>query len=234
MTAPVSRETPATPDAAQLVFGARLGLAEQYVATLATDGIGRGLIGPNEGARLWERHVLSCALVCELVAERTAVCDLGSGAGLPGIPMAIRRPDLTVTLVEPLLRRATFLAEVVDGLGLDNVEVVRDRAERLHGQRRFPVVTSRAVAPLGRLLSWSLPLVAPEGAVLAMKGRSAPQEVEEVQPGLSAAGLQAAEVIVLDQLKFLPPPTVVRVEVGRSVLLTWPQHSGGGRRKART
>jgi 16S rRNA (guanine527-N7)-methyltransferase len=232
VTAPVSRETPATPPVALTVFGERLPLAEQYVAALASDGIERGLIGPNEGPRLWERHVLGCALVSDLVESDRAVCDIGSGAGLPGIPLAIRRPDLRLTLVEPLQRRAGFLNDVVAALRLDNVEVVRARAEHLHGERRFPVVTSRAVAPIERLLSWSLPLVAAGGAVLAMKGRSAPDEAKEVQSALAAAGLPAAEVIVLDQLRNVPPPTVVRVEVGRTALLRWPQHSGARRRKA--
>lgn len=234
MTAPVSRETPPTPDAALTLFGDTLPVAEQYVAALATDGIERGLIGPNEGPRLWERHVLGCALVADLVGQGRSVCDIGSGAGLPGIPLAIRRPDLSLTLVEPLQRRASFLTEVVAGLGLDNVEVVRARAEELHGRRRFPVVTSRAVAPLERLLSWSLPLVAGSGAVLAMKGRSAPEEVAGVERALASAGLPPAEVIVLDHLELFSPPTVVRVEVGRVPVHGWPQHSGRGRRKART
>ena len=234
MTAPVSRETPPTPPAAARVFGDRLPLAEQYVALLGTAGIERGLIGPNEGPRLWERHVLSCALVSDLVRDDTAVCDVGSGAGLPGIPLAVRRPDLTVTLVEPLQRRSVFLAEAVAALGVDNVEVVRARAEDLHGHRRFPWVTARAVAPLERLLTWSLPLVEASGTLLAMKGRSAPEEVAAVGPALSAAGLPPAEVIVLDQLEMFSPPTVVRVEVGRNALLRWPQHSAGGRRKTRT
>jgi 16S rRNA (guanine527-N7)-methyltransferase len=215
------------------MFGERLPLAEQYVGVLATAGIERGLIGPNEAPRLWERHVLSCALVSDLVETDAAVCDLGSGAGLPGIPIAIRRPDVTVTLVEPLLRRSRFLEEVVADLALGNVEVVRARAERLHGQRRFPVVTARAVAPLERLLSWSLPLVEANGAVLAMKGRSAAEEVAAVQPALEGAGLAAAEVIVLDQQEFFSPSTVVRVEVGRSALLRWPQHSGRRRETRR-
>ena len=155
----VSRETPPVPDSARGVFADRWELAAAYADLLATAGVTRGLIGPRETARLWDRHLLNCAALTEVLPEGATVCDIGSGAGLPGLVVAIRRPDLRVTLVEPLLRRTTFLAEAVETLGLDNVEVVRDRAEQLHGTRRFQVVTSRAVAPLPRLLAWSMPLV---------------------------------------------------------------------------
>jgi len=122
------------------------------------------------------------------------VADVGSGAGLPGLVVAIARPALTVTLVEPLLRRTTFLREVVENLGLDNVEVVRGRADALHGARSFDAVTSRAVAPLGRLLEWSMPLVAPTGALVAMKGSSVSDEVEEARPVLTRLGCAEPEV----------------------------------------
>ncbi len=145
----VSRETPPVPTSAQGVFAARLDLAERYAALLADAGVVRGLIGPREAPRLWERHLLNCAVLADALPEDADVCDLGTGAGLPGVVLAIRRPDLRVTLVEPLLRRTTFLDEVVADLGLDNVEVIRGRAEELHGRREFSVVTSRAVAPLG-------------------------------------------------------------------------------------
>jgi 16S rRNA (guanine527-N7)-methyltransferase len=160
-------------------------LAERYAELLATDGVVRGLIGPREAPRLWDRHLVNCALLADLVPEGATVCDIGSGAGLPGLVLAIARPDLTVTLVEPLLRRTTFLHEVVDALGLTTVEVVRGRADSLHGERRFDVVTSRAVAPLGRLLAWSMPLVAPEGALVAMKGSSVAEEIVEARDDLA-------------------------------------------------
>ena len=144
---------------------------------LATDGVVRGLIGPREVPRLWERHLVNCALLGLGVPRGVTVADVGSGAGLPGLVLAIGRPDLRVTLVEPLLRRTTFLTEAVEHLALANVEVVRDRAEALHGQRSFDVVTSRAVAPLDRLARWCLPLVVPGGRMLAMKGSSAADEV---------------------------------------------------------
>src|SRR6478735_6249465 len=174
----VSRETPSTPDLARRAFSSdRLPLAERYVELLATAGVERGLIGPREAPRLWERHVLNCLALSGAVPRDASVADVGSGAGLPGLVLAIGRPDLRVTLVEPLLRRTTFLAEAVEQLALPNVEVVRDRAEALHGRRSFDVVTSRAVAPLDRLVRWCLPLVAPGGRMLAMKGSSAADEV---------------------------------------------------------
>src|SRR3954447_14377287 len=145
---------PPVPASAREVFGDRWPLAASYADLLASDGVSRGLIGPRETPRLWERHLFNCAVLGgELVAPDAAVCDIGSGAGLPGLVLAIQRPDLRLTLVEPLLRRTTFLTEVVGRLGLDNVTVVRDRAEILHGAVGFDVITSRAVAPLPRLLS---------------------------------------------------------------------------------
>ena len=165
----------------------RLALAERYAAWLADDGVVRGLIGPREAPRLWERHLLNCAVLGEAVPAGARVADLGSGAGLPGLVLAIARPDVHVTLVEPLLRRTTFLEEVCADLaphGLDNVSVVRGRAEALHGERTFDVVTARALAPLERLLGWGMPLVAPHGALVAMKGSSAGEEIEAAAPVL--------------------------------------------------
>ena len=150
----------------------------------------RGLIGPREAPRLWDRHLLNCAVLGEVVPRGVAVADVGSGAGLPGLVLAIARPDLRVTLVEPLLRRTRFLDEVVDLLGLQaQVEVLRGRAEELADGRTFDVVTARAVAPLERLARWCLPLVAPGGELVAMKGASAPAEVVEAGPDAAAAGL---------------------------------------------
>ncbi len=175
----------------------RMELAERYAGLLATDGVVRGLIGPREVPRLWDRHLVNCALLAELLPEGVTVCDIGSGAGLPGLVLTIARPDLKVTLVEPLLRRTTFLEEVVAGLGLSDVEVLRGRAEVLHGQRRFAVVTSRAVAPLDRLLRWSMPLVEPTGALVAMKGSSVVEEIAAAAPVLSELGCSDPEVVEL-------------------------------------
>jgi len=195
----VSRETPSTPDLARRAFSSdRLPLVERYVELLATAGVQRGLIGPREAPRLWERHVLNCLAVAEAVADDSTLADLGSGAGLPGLVLAIGRPDLRVTLVEPLQRRTIFLDEVVEELGLEQVRVVRGRAEELHGVERFDVVTARALAPLSRLLGWAMPLVAPTGVLLAMKGSSAAREIEEAGPVLRR--LQCATP-VLEELR---------------------------------
>ena len=204
------------PASARGVFGSRLSLAEGYVRLLATDGVTRGLIGPREAPRLWERHLLNCAVLSDVVGERAEVCDIGSGAGLPGLVLAIRRPDLRVTLVEPLLRRTTFLAEAVTALALDTVEVVRGRAEDLHGQRTFDVVTSRAVAPLPRLLDWSMPLVRPGGELLAMKGSSAEREVIEGSASMRRWGISDAEVLQVGSAVIDPPTTVIRARSSRS------------------
>jgi 16S rRNA (guanine527-N7)-methyltransferase len=185
---------PPVPDIAREVFGDRWPLAALYAELLATDGVLRGLIGPREAPRVWERHLFNCALLTELLALGADVCDIGSGAGLPGVVLAISRPDLRVTLVEPLLRRTTFLTEVVGRLGLENVTVVRDRAENLHGTVGFDVVTSRAVAPLPRLLAWSMPLVLPGGCLLALKGSSAREEVVTSRADLSRWRVASTQV----------------------------------------
>ena len=202
------------------MFGSeRLALAERYAAMLAGDGVVRGLIGPREVPRLWERHLVNCAVLAEVVPEHATVCDLGTGAGLPGIVLAIARPDLQVTLVEPLLRRTTFLEQAVSELGLTGCEVRRARAEQLHGSMRFDVVTSRAVAPLPRLLAWSMPLVSPAGALLAMKGSRAAEEVAESAEDLRRLGCADPEVLSLGAgapALLDPPTTVVRVVWDRS------------------
>jgi len=225
----VSRETPPVPDAVRGVFpSARLRLIERYAALLATDGVVRGLIGPREAPRLWDRHLLNCGVLAELVPDDATVCDIGSGAGLPGLVLAIARPDLRVTLVEPLLRRTTFLAEVAEQLALDHVEVVRGRADALHGQRSFDVVTSRAVAPLDRLLGWSMPLVAPHGALVAMKGSSVAEEVEAARPVLRALGCAEPEVSVLGADRLETPTYALRVAWADPAHVSWPLASASG------
>lgn len=203
------------------MFSHALPVAEAYAALLADDGVVRGLIGPREAPRLWERHLVNCALLGEAIEPDADVCDIGSGAGLPGLVLAIARPDLRITLVEPLLRRTTFLDEVVERLGLRNVEVVRARAEELHGTREFAVVTSRAVAPLERLLDWSMPLVRQGGALVAMKGASAADEVAAATTSLRRHGAGTVEVLTLGVGVIEPPTTVVRVEATRPSRLGW-------------
>ena len=211
------------PDAARGVFpSARVPLIERYAELLATDGVVRGLIGPREAPRLWDRHLLNCAVLGELVPAGATLCDIGSGAGLPGLVLAIARPDVRMTLVEPLLRRTTFLAEVVDRLQLDNVEVARGRAESLHGRRTFDVVTSRAVAPLDRLLGWSMPLVAPDGTLLAMKGASVTEEVEAARPVLRELGCTDPEISVLGAERLETPTYALRVAWADPAHVSWP------------
>lgn len=197
-------EVPAQPDvvagelppdleaAATALFGAGLGAARRYATVLATTGVERGLLGPREVPRTWDRHVLNSAVAECAVEEGATVVDVGSGAGLPGIPLALARPDLRVVLLEPLLRRATFLGEVVEELELGSrVRVVRGRAEDGSVRRDVgdaDVVTSRAVAPLARLAGWCLPLARVGGRVVALKGASAADEVERDRAAVVRAG----------------------------------------------
>ncbi len=204
----------AVPAAAELLFGDRLELAVRYVEHLATTGVEWGLIGPREVPRLWERHVLNCAVISDLVPHDVLVLDVGSGAGLPGLPLALGRPDLRVVLVEPLLRRVEWLDLVVDDLGLDAVQVRRARAEEVVGQLSAPVVTARAVAPLDRLARWGLPLLEPGGAMLAVKGRTAEQEVTATRAGVRRAGGVSTEVLTVGSELLEEATTVVRVTVG--------------------
>lgn len=196
--------------AAVEVFGDTYGLAERYVDILRTTGVEWGLIGPREVDRLWERHVLNSAALADLLPAGASVVDVGSGAGLPGVPLALCRPDLHVTLLEPLLRRDAFLRQTVTALGLDDrVEIVRARAE--DHRRTYDVVVARAVAPLGRLLAWCTPLRSPTGLILALKGRSATEEVEAAAGALLARRL-TAEVLSVRAHTSAEPTTVVRVQ----------------------
>lgn len=206
----VSRETPPAPESAQGVFAGRLPLAEAYAASLATDGVTRGLIGPREVSRLWERHLLNCAVVSEVLDEGSSVADVGSGAGLPGIALAIVRPDLRLTLVEPLLRRTSYLVEIAAQLELRNVEVVRARADEVT-DRSFDVVTSRAVAALDKLARWSMPLVRRGGSMVAMKGSRAHEEVSASAQLLRKWSTEPARVVVVGGDVLSPPTTLVQV-----------------------
>lgn len=185
---------PAAPSGAAAVFGGRLGLAERFVAILADTGVTHGLIGPREVPRLWERHVLNCAVIEDAFPEGASVVDVGSGAGLPGVALAIARPDLSVHLVEPMLRRTTWLEGVVDELALGSVTVHRGRAEELAGSLSAPWVTARAVARLDKLARWCVPLLEDGGTLVAMKGRSAADELAEDAAALARLGLGAGVV----------------------------------------
>jgi len=213
----VPAELPAPPATAAGVFGDALDRAVAYAELLATDGTVRGLIGPREVPRLWDRHLLNSAVVAELVPPGARVVDIGSGAGLPGIPLALARPDLAVTLLEPLARRAAFLAEAGERLRLANVSVRRGRAEEPAVRRELAgadVVTARAVAPLDRLAGWSLPLLRPGGVLLAVKGEAAADELEAARVALARLGAGAAEVVRCGVGTVDPATTVVAVTRG--------------------
>lgn len=196
-------------------FGDSLAKAERYVELLATDGVTRGLIGPRETSRLWDRHLLNCALAAELVPELGELVDIGSGAGLPGIVLAMLRPRLHVVLLEPLLRRSVFLEECVSALDLPNATVVRARAEdKAASGIRADVATARAVAPLDRLVGWAAGLLRPGGQLLAIKGQSAAAELEAAEPVLSRLGVQSAEVLQAGHGRVVSATTIVRVVIG--------------------
>ncbi len=201
--------------AAERIFGDRRDLAKRYVEHLATSGIERGLIGPREVPRLWSRHVLNCAVVAELIADGAKVADVGSGAGLPGLCLAIARPDLYVTLIEPLERRVTWLEEVVMDLGLGNVGILRARAEAAIGKVECTVVTARAVSALDSLAQLTIPLLGGKGVLLAIKGRSAGEEVTKAAKTIKKLGGVQTEVVLAGADILEEPTTVVRIKVAR-------------------
>ncbi len=207
---------PAPPSTAAQVFGPALPLATRFAALLATDGVQRGLLGPREVPRLWDRHLLNCAVVAELVPADTEVVDVGSGAGLPGIVIAMLCPSVRMILLEPMLRRTIFLEECIAALELANVTVRRGRAEDLAGAVRADVATSRAVAPLDRLVPLSAGLVRPGGTILAIKGRDAEAELEQAAPVLRRLGVRSADVVKVGQGIVEPPATVVRIRTGET------------------
>jgi 16S rRNA (guanine527-N7)-methyltransferase len=208
----VSRETE-RPDDGLITdwFGAGSAQIQRFAELLATEGVRRGLIGPRELPRLWTRHILNCVVIQELIARGRSVADLGSGAGLPGVVLAVARPDLSVTLIEPLLRRTRFLEEVTADLELSNVTVVRARAEELRGRVAFDVVVARAVAPLDRLAGWGLPLCVPGGELLAIKGSSACAELEQSAAVLARLRAGQASIQMCGAGVVEPATTVVRI-----------------------
>ncbi|MGH3656997.1 MAG: 16S rRNA (guanine(527)-N(7))-methyltransferase RsmG [Micromonosporaceae bacterium] len=198
--------------AAEHYFGERLPLAERYADLLATDGVVRGLIGPREVPRIWDRHLLNSVALLELLGSAATVTDVGSGAGLPGLALAIARPGLNVVLVEAQLRRTTFLEEAVANLGLDNVSVLRARAEEAVGRAEpADVVVARAVAPLDRLVTWCLPLASVGGRLLALKGASAVDEIRTHQDAVRKAGGGEPGLVACGAEFLEPAATVIQV-----------------------
>jgi 16S rRNA (guanine527-N7)-methyltransferase len=202
----------AAPAAAAEIFGPRLEVAERYAELLAGAAVERGLLGPREAERVWDRHILNSTAIAELLDSGDRIVDIGSGAGLPGIPLAIARADLQVVLVEPMLRRSQFLQSAVSELDLP-VEVVRGRAEdqpvldRLGG--RMDAAVSRAVAALDKLTRWSLPLLRPGGRLLALKGESARDEVNRHRRVMASLGATDVRVVTCGANYLDPPATVV-------------------------
>jgi 16S rRNA (guanine527-N7)-methyltransferase len=211
------------------LFGDRADLARRFFVHLATSAVTRGLIGPREVPRLWSRHLLNCAAVSELVPAGASVVDVGSGAGLPGIAIAIARPDVSVTLVEPLQRRVSWLEEVVADLGLGNLTVLRARAEEIRGSVGADVATARAVASLPVLAGWCLPLVRPGGLLLAVKGRTAAEELTASVDELTRLGATGWEIRSCGEATLAEPTTVVCVTAGTAAR----RPSGGRARVAR-
>jgi 16S rRNA (guanine527-N7)-methyltransferase len=196
------------------MFGPALSLAERYAELLAGPAVEQGLIGPRETDRLWDRHLLNCAAVAELVPHPCSLIDLGSGAGLPGVVIAMLLPDTDVVLLEPMARRVAFLEECVAVLGLGNVVVRRGRAEDAAGQLVADVVTARAVAPMERLAGLALGLVRPGGLVLAVKGAGAAEELARAEPVLGRLGVRDAAVVHAGSGRVDPPPAVIRLTAG--------------------
>ena len=209
---------PSMPVAARSFLGDAAPGVERYAKLLAGAGVERGLLGPNEVPRLWERHLLNSAVIAELVPRAPRPCslvDLGSGAGLPGIVLALVLPDVEVVLLEPALRRATFLQECVADLALGNARVVRARAEQMAGELAADVVTARAVAPLDRLAAMALGLLKPGGILLAVKGAKAVAEIRDAERALSRLGVRDVEVLTAGSGKVDPAATVVRLTAPR-------------------
>jgi len=222
-------EVSAAPRGADAFFGTSVARAHRYAEILAGAGVERGLIGPREVDRLWERHLFNSAAVAELLGPNERVADIGSGAGLPGIPLALARPDLRLTLIEPMLRRTDFLREVIEELAID-ATVVRGRAEDLTVRQRvgeMDAVVSRAVASLDKLTKWSLPLLRPGGRMLAIKGERAEDELREHRRGMTARGAVDERVVICGADYLNPPATVVVARRGEPIR----QSNRAGRRR---
>lgn len=206
---------PPTPSAAYRVFGARTPLAERYARLLAGPAVTRGLLGPHEVDRIWRRHILNCAVLADLIPPSASAVDIGSGAGLPGIVLAIGRPDLEITLLDSALRRVAFLEECVEVLELGpRVRVQRARAADVASNFAADVVTARAVARLDRLAGWAMPMLRPGGQLLAVKGEKAEDELARARPILESLMVRDAAVVRVGQGIVDPPTTVVRVIAG--------------------
>lgn len=204
-------ETENEPAVAAELFGDRIDLARAFTASLAREGEERGLIGPLELPRLWTRHILNSVIAAPLF--HGSVADIGSGAGLPGIVLAIARPDVKWALIEPMERRVTWLTEQVEALGLTNVVVQRARAEDVHPAEGFDVVTARAVSALRTLIPLTAPLVRDRGELALLKGMNAANEIEAAQKQIKKFRLSDVRVEVLGEGVLTETTRVVRARV---------------------
>jgi 16S rRNA (guanine527-N7)-methyltransferase len=204
-------EVSAAPQAAEALFGSAQDRAQRYAQILAGAGVERGLLGPHEIDRLWDRHILNSVAIAELLEPGERIADIGSGAGLPGIPLALARPDLRLTLIEPLLRRSEFLREVVEDLGVE-ITIVRGRAEDRSVRQQvgeMDAVVSRAVAALDKLTKWSVPLLRPGGRMVAIKGERAEEEIREHRRVMASLGAVDVRVMRCGADYLDPPATAV-------------------------
>ena len=197
----------AEPESAKAIFGPQIEKARAFAQKLANDSNDLGLLGPRELDKLWSRHILNSAVVAETVKAGDLVADVGSGAGLPGIPMAIALPEARFVLIEPMERRSNWMLDVLEELGLTNVEVRRDRAEEVL-DLKFDIVTARAVAALDKLLRLTVPLLKPGGSLIALKGSKAAEEIEAAKKLQKKLGIASFEIQICGE-KFLAEPTSV-------------------------
>lgn len=196
--------------AGQALFGSQWEHAQRYVDHLCTTGITHGLLGPREIPRMWSRHLLNCAVVGPELPSGGSVADVGSGAGLPGIAMALNRPDVSFTLIEPMERRVDWLDAVIADLGIGNVTVIRARAEDVQDELMVDVVTARAVSALKKLIPMTVPLLDDKGELIFLKGRSAPAEIQAAGKALQKARLRPPTVQLLGEELLEEPTTIVR------------------------
>jgi 16S rRNA (guanine527-N7)-methyltransferase len=221
---------PPAPAAAAAVFGPRLELAKRFAAILADTGVSHGLIGPREVPILWDRHILNCAVAQEAFPLDAAVVDVGSGAGLPGLALAIARPDLKLHLVEPMLRRTTWLSVTIQQLGLDNCTVLRGRAEEFHGTLSVPWATARAVARIDKLARWTFPLLADGGTLVALKGGSAAEELAAEEKVLRKLGMTGSQVVTYGAELLPVATTTLQLTVGARPVSSKSAQRAGKRR----
>jgi 16S rRNA (guanine527-N7)-methyltransferase len=209
----MSESVEVEPAVASLIFGDNIAKVRKYTELLVRDGDLLGLLGPRELPKLWTRHVLNSAVVAEMLPrEGVSVADIGSGAGLPGIPMAIIAPESHFTLIEPMERRAEWLKAIVQELGLGNVTVVRARAEEVRSEK-FDVVTARAVAALSKLLRMAVPLCKPGGRILALKGQKAAEEMEDAEKLYKKMRISSSQIIYAGSAHLVEPTLVVETRL---------------------